>query len=143
MIIKSIRIIATELTQKLKVFTDSSIEYGPWEVEPDFGIGYNPDGVLVQNIEVEIIRTIGNQHAQIKVMTSIEIEVGSKEYIPTTDQNFLEYASLAQIAIAHARAFFVRETIGTKFSGELLPIDNFGKAFERIKSAVFNQTRLN
>lgn len=141
--IKSIQIISVELTQSLKIFTDASKEYGDWEVEPNFKIGLNDDNKYVQNVEIEVIRTIGNQHAKIKVMTSFILELKSKEVAPTTDQDFLEYASFQQVALAHTRAFFIREAMGTKFAGHLLPFDRFYDAFEKIKLAVFNNDRLN
>lgn len=76
-------------------------------------------------------------------MTSFELELHTKEFVPDNDQSFLEYASMQQIAIAHARAFFIRETRGTKFAGELIPIDALEHAFRKIKLAVFNVDRMN
>lgn len=141
--LKSMRLIAVELTQSLKVYIDTKREYGEWEVEPSFSIGYNDAGQIIQNIEVEVIRTLGNQHAIIKAMTSFELELHTKEFVPDNDQSFLEYASMQQIAIAHARTFFIRETRGTKFAGELIPIDALEHAFRKIKLAVFNVDRMN
>jgi hypothetical protein len=141
--ILSIRLIAVELTQSLKVYTDTKREYGDWELVPEFSVGYNEDGQCIQNLEVEVIRTIGTQHAQIKTMTSFELELADKDHIPSNDQDFLEYASLQQMGIAHARAFFIRETKGTKFAGDLIPMDCFGPAFEKVKHSVINAIRNN
>jgi hypothetical protein len=140
---ESIKLIVVELTQSLKIFVDASREYNDWEVQPTFTIGFNNQNELIQNVEVEVLRTIGKQHAKIKAMTSFEIKLASKEYIPTTEQDFIEYASFQQVAIAHARALFLREARGTKYEKGLIPIDSFYLALQKIRLAVFNTGRLN
>lgn len=143
--IKSIRLIAVETVNSLKIFNDDSRLYAAWEIEPEFEIGLNDEDKYIQNIEISLIKTIGIQHASIKVLTSFEIELGDNEYIPKTDQEFLEYASLQQISIAHTRAFFLKEAMGTKFSGEIIPFDNLYNMLQKIKLATFlvKDNRLN
>src|SRR6266542_4626113 len=139
--ILSIKLTGVVLLNSLKVFTDTSREYGEWEVEPEFTIGFNDNNQCIQNVEVEVIRTIGIQHASIRTKTSFELVLGTKEYIPATDEDFEAYALFQQLSIAHTRAFFLKETRGTKFQNGLIPVDSNYHAIQKVKFAVFNTNR--
>lgn len=138
-----IRLVDVVLSQSLKVYTDTSEKYEDWEAAPVFTFGHTNEGDFIQEIRIEIVRTIGSQRAKIIVTTSFEIGLTGDIYKPTTEENFIEYASMQQIALAHARAFFIRETRGTKFADGILPVDSFFHAVQKIKLAIFNIGRLN
>ena len=141
--LRTMRIISVGLTQSLKVYTDTKEQYGDWVVEPDFNIRKDDNNKYIQNIEILLIRTVGTQHAKIKVLTTFELELGSDDLVPSTERDFIEYAAMQIMAVSHARAFFIRETIGTKFSGALLPADNFQETVSKLKLAIANINREN
>jgi len=143
MLLKSMRLIVIELKQSLKVFTDNKRKYEDWEIEPNFEGGFNSDKRFILNITIEVIRTIGIQHATIKVLTSFELDLASDRTSPESDEEFLEYASFQQIAVAHARALFLREARGTKFANSIVPMDALYHALQKVKLAFSGSGRSN
>ena len=141
--IKTIKIISVGLTQSLKIFTNTKEQFGDWTVEPDFNIKLDNENNWIQHVEVLLVRTVGTQHASIKVLTCFELGLSSNNLVPTTENDFIEYASMQLISLSHARAFFIRETIGTKYSGALLPMDSFYVTINKLKLAIANINREN
>jgi hypothetical protein len=140
--IKRIKLIALEVTEPFKVSAGTKIFNG-WEVEPRFTTGYNIEGKCIQNIEILVVRFTGLERAEIKVMSTFHMQLASEEYRPTTDEDFLEYAGMLQIAIAHARAFFLKEATGSKFADAIIAFDSFPDVFQKVQLAFINSDRVN
>lgn len=116
------KIIAVELVEKLKTVRLSSPK-DTWMVEPDFNLGNNPNGDIIQNLDIKVVRTSKSHQGTMIVRTSFLLTLATKEYEPTTLQDFEIYTLFSQIGIAHTRAFFIREANGTPFAGDLLNMD--------------------
>ena len=116
------RLVAVQLIQRIKTMSISEVTE-PWALEPVFTLGFNDAGKTIQNVEYTIIRQKNNKQATIKTMTSFELNLATKEYKPTTPQDFEAYTLFSQVAVAHSRAYFLLEARGSIFEGDLIPFE--------------------
>ena len=117
------KIIAVELKERLKTSRLQSNDDN-WACTPDFNLGNNDNGDIIQNLDFTIVRTKKTHRGIMVVRTSFLLTLGSKEYEPTTEEDFEIYTLFAQLGMAHARAFFVKESNGTPFAGDLLRMES-------------------
>jgi hypothetical protein len=135
------KIIAVELKERLKTVSIAGTK-DTWEISPLFDLGNNDNGDIVQNLDIKIVRNKHTHRGTIIARTSFLLTLGSKEYQPTSEKDFEIYTLFAQIGIAHARAFFIRESNGTPFAGDLLNMDtNEGVRNKMILAININRSR--
>lgn len=133
MLITNFSLIVVELLSKPTHANHNDKNKSSWDFEPDFEIGENDNGDIVQNITINLKRIKGGKCVTLKTRTSFTLTLATKDVMPSTNQDFELYALMTQMALAHTRIIFQYEMKGTQFAKDLLPQDTNENIIRRIK----------
>lgn len=132
-------LLETHILSKPEIYNNNQpLKKDAWEINAEFGIGYNYFKDVIQQLEITIHRRKENKVAYLNTVTTFKLLLEDSELMPTTKEDFEFHNFFMQIGLAHNRMIFRYEMKNTIFSNDWLPIESNEKLMERTKQALKN-----
>jgi hypothetical protein len=132
----SASLLRIEIIKPIKFVSISKV-INDWEVNPIFTIGNGTvPNTILQYVDIEIVRQKSTSQASITTRTVFQVRLGDGEFKPTTEEDYQAYTDFIQIAMAHTRVLFQRESRGTAFKDDVLPFEFSTHANLKLRTAL-------
>jgi len=91
-----------------------------------------------QKIFTEVFRNLGGKMCGVEVESRFAMLISDDKLIPSSDEDFEQYADMTSAALAHGRATFAFSFVNTEFVKILLPLKSRSEVLAEVRNAVFS-----